>query len=94
MVTRRAKSVNGFRSMHYKRQQGRCYYCRKGMIYGRHRMRSPADKQKLCTLDHKVPLARGGAHTFENTCAACWLCNHRKGTRTDAEFKEKNYGQM
>lgn len=31
------------------------------------------------TIDHVVPLSRGGPHTYENTQAACWACNTRKG---------------
>jgi hypothetical protein len=33
------------------------------------------------TLDHVIPLARGGAHTEENLRVACRSCNSRKGAR-------------
>jgi len=39
-------------------------------------------------LDHVVPLARGGAHSFENTQCACRDCNNVKGDRTPEELDE------
>lgn len=46
--------------------------------------------QKVCaycagpahTVDHVVPVCRGGASDWLNTVAACWKCNNRKGDRT------------
>ena len=35
------------------------------------------------SLDHVVPLAANGAHSRGNTQLAHWLCNVRKGARTD-----------
>lgn len=37
------------------------------------------------TIDHVKPRSRGGAHTWENTVAACSRCNARKSDRTPAE---------
>lgn len=37
-------------------------------------------------LDHRLPWSRGGKHTFENLCVACWRCNLRKGDLTAGEF--------
>lgn len=36
------------------------------------------------SLDHVIPLAKGGHHTFQNTALAHWQCNVRKGDRVDA----------
>lgn len=33
------------------------------------------------TLDHIIPLARGGSHTRENVQLAHWICNIRKGAK-------------
>ena len=47
----------------------------------------PVDKALLYpdpmsrSLDHVVPLAKGGAHTYANTQLAHLLCNQRKGAR-------------
>lgn len=37
------------------------------------------------TLDHVLPLSRGGVTTWLNTVAACARCNARKGNRTPEE---------
>jgi 5-methylcytosine-specific restriction endonuclease McrA len=42
-------------------------------------------KRAATSIDHIVPRSRGGAHTWENTCAACRPCNSRKADRTPAE---------
>lgn len=37
------------------------------------------------SLDHVIPKARGGTHTWENVVACCRRCNIRKGSRLPAE---------
>lgn len=49
---------------------GRCFYCF-----------DTAD-----TMDHRIPLARGGAHLPSNLVPACRSCNSRKHTKTQFEF--------
>lgn len=39
------------------------------------------------TLDHIVPLARGGDHSYANTQCACFRCNVRKGAREDLQME-------
>ena len=56
--------------------RGRCHYC------GR---RCPP--QEL-TLDHIVPLARGGRSTRGNCVPACKECNTRKQTLLPVEWDE------
>ena len=38
------------------------------------------------TIDHIVPLARGGSHVSDNLAAACRLCNQRKQTNSLLRF--------
>lgn len=38
------------------------------------------------TLDHMVPLRRGGTHDVENVVPACLSCNSRKHTKTPLEW--------
>ncbi|MBY0488404.1 MAG: HNH endonuclease [Gemmatimonadaceae bacterium] len=52
----------------------RCVYCA-----------TPLD-QHTATLDHVVPLARGGAHDPGNVVAACGPCNRLKGDLLPFEF--------
>jgi 5-methylcytosine-specific restriction endonuclease McrA len=54
-------------------QEGRCRYCRRQL-------------QRDMQLDHRTPLARGGAHAPSNVCRSCPPCNRRKRTKTEAEF--------
>lgn len=51
-----------------------CAYC--------HERMTPRDK----TLDHVMPVSRGGAHSISNVAIACRSCNSRKRTRTPAEW--------
>ncbi len=42
-------------------------------------------RSRELTLDHVIPLFRGGTHTWENLVSACPRCNHRKGGRNPEE---------
>lgn len=37
---------------------------------------------KHLTLDHLIPVSKGGKHTWDNIVTACEICNNRKGDRT------------
>lgn len=54
-----------------------CHYCQK-FVLPMHR-----------TIDHKIPLSRGGRHDPSNLTMACGRCNSRKRSLTESEFKEK-----
>ena len=53
-----------------KAHQKICYYCRKPFT----------DKLKA-TIDHVIPLNKGGAHDISNLVLACKPCNSKKGDR-------------
>lgn len=57
----------------YVRDGNRCQYC------GRRFSTSEL------SLDHVIPLSRGGATTWENVVCACLTCNVRKGNRLPDE---------
>ncbi len=40
------------------------------------------------TLDHRVPIARGGAFNLENLLPSCFVCNERKGCLTEEEYRQ------
>lgn len=40
----------------------------------------------MLTVDHIVPLSRGGAHALHNFQCLCWPCNRKKGSRMEAEL--------
>jgi len=60
------------------RDQYSCQYCHK---------RFPA---KELTLDHVLPISRGGKTTWDNVVTACKKCNRKKGGRTPKEARMNN----
>ena len=56
--------------------QGKCYYCGASL---------PA---KELTLDHIVPLVRGGTSTRGNCVPACKSCNNKKQSLLPIEWAE------
>lgn len=42
---------------------------------------------RKASIEHVIPLSRGGAHTFENTVLACLECNIGKRDRTVEEWR-------
>ncbi|NEO82795.1 MAG: HNH endonuclease [Spirulina sp. SIO3F2] len=55
-----------------RRDQHTCQYC---------------GAQRQLTLDHVLPRAQGGRHTWDNVVAACAPCNGRKGPRTPEQAR-------
>jgi 5-methylcytosine-specific restriction protein A len=53
--------------------QGKCHYCGERF------------KPSQLTLDHVVPLARGGSSTKDNCVPCCKSCNNEKGLRTPVD---------
>lgn len=74
-VRRRARKKGATIGPAFTRQQvwdrdnGTCHLCKQ-----------PADPSNW-HVEHVVPLARGGAHSFDNCAVSCPPCNRRKGTR-------------
>ena len=52
-----------------------CPYCQEAVL------------PKTMSLDHVIPLARGGAHKIENCQIICDVCNSRKGALSDGEYR-------
>ncbi len=72
-----------------KKNGNRCVYC-------------DCTNQLILTIDHKMPVSRGGKETESNKQIACFICNQLKGSLTDSEFKKylkclyelKNLGKL
>ena len=60
--------------------KGECHYC--------HKKFSPEE----LTMDHVVPLCRGGKSTKGNIVACCKECNSLKKHLTPAEMLLRNFG--
>lgn len=72
----RSASVDGERfTIRYifDRDKGRCHLCRRSVKFSE------------ATMDHIVPLVRGGAHTKANVALACRSCNCAKRDRPMGE---------
>jgi 5-methylcytosine-specific restriction endonuclease McrA len=65
-----------------QRDRYTCIYC--GSRPGDRRSGYAVTRKDL-TIDHILPLSRGGKSTWENTACACRACNQSKGNRTPAE---------
>lgn len=66
----------------FERDDWRCYLCGDPTPC---ELRGSYDP-KAPELDHKIPIARGGQHTLENTGCACRACNIAKGAKDLVEF--------
>jgi 5-methylcytosine-specific restriction endonuclease McrA len=86
---------------HHKLDRASCDNCRpRDCSYLKH-MKTLLEKHKytcvycgikVCravppTIDHKIPLSRGGTNVLDNLTIACRSCNARKGTKTYLEFQ-------
>ena len=56
----------------WRRDKGHCYLCRVKL------------KIWEFTLDHVVPLSKGGAHNYSNVRVCCLPCNLKKGSSVPA----------
>jgi hypothetical protein len=55
---------------------GICHYCEQKF------------EKELLTMDHLIPIGRGGHSTKGNVVVACKDCNSKKQSLTDTEFKK------
>ncbi len=69
----KAKQLKASKWWQWKLKKGQCYYCGKHFT------------AKHLTMDHKVPLAKGGLSSKSNVVVACHKCNTEKGTRTSVD---------
>lgn len=74
----RAKARELRRSAWWKRklEQGRCYYCGRSF------------KPSELTMDHLIPLIRGGKSVKSNLVTACKECNNKKKYLLPIEWEE------
>lgn len=70
---KRYRRVRLSRENIFLRDDHTCQYCAKTFAY------------KDLTLDHVMPVSRGGPKSWKNLVTACHKCNHKKGNRTPKE---------
>lgn len=72
----KARELRKSRWWQQKTSSGLCHYCGKKFIY------------KQLTMDHLVPLARGGRSTRDNLVPSCKTCNTKKKVMLPLEWEE------
>lgn len=72
----RARELRRSRWWQQKISVEKCYYC------------GTQVKPREMTMDHVVPLARGGRSTKDNLVACCKECNTKKRTMLPLEWEE------
>ena len=65
------------RSNIFRRDKHTCQYCCKRFL------------ERDLTLDHIMPVSRGGKKTWENITTACRTCNQKKANKTPKEANLK-----
>lgn len=64
----------------WKRSDKKCFYCGKQMVF------EGIKKHNKMTIEHLVPLSKGGSWSLGNLRAACLECNEKRGNKSIAEF--------
>lgn len=66
----------------YERDKGVCYLCKEECDYDSHTITNGAFivDDKYPTIEHVVPISKGGSHTWDNVKLACFICNTKKGS--------------
>ncbi len=72
----KARDLRKSRWWQQKTAPGLCHYCEKKVSF------------KNLTMDHLVPLARGGRSTKNNLVPACKNCNNKKKSMMPLEWEE------
>lgn len=72
----KAREMRKSRWWQQKTASGRCYYCQQTVPY------------RELTMDHLVPLTRGGRSTRDNLVPSCKSCNNQKKNMLPLEWEE------
>jgi 5-methylcytosine-specific restriction endonuclease McrA len=65
----------------WNRDNWLCCYCRCQLQL------KDNDRPDAATVDHKIPVSRGGTNDMANLASACRECNEGKGNMTLAEWE-------
>jgi 5-methylcytosine-specific restriction endonuclease McrA len=76
---RRTRTVRFSKSNVYLRDSYVCAYCSNTVF------------KKTATIDHVLPISKGGKTSWDNIVTACMPCNSTKSNRTDIKPLYKPY---
>jgi len=82
MVGRRTGAKQRDRVINHYGQD--CFYCGCETVIGNGA--DPDHPPNLFTVDHFIPIAKGGDNTLENLRPACFVCNKMKGDNLPEDF--------
>lgn len=79
------------RELVWKRDEYRCRYCGRTVVPPDYRAAArvnghPQMKSNTATVDHVIPVSRGGQRNMTNLVTACRACNQDKADLTLREF--------
>lgn len=67
--------------------KGQCWYCARIMALPE-ALPLNSHREDMATLDHRVPISRGGTNDYDNFRLCCRKCNGAKADMTEDEFIE------
>lgn len=67
----------------FMRDKGKCHICGNTCDWNDHGTKNNhfVAGKKYPTIDHVIPLSKGGKHSWDNVKLACFSCNSAKGNR-------------
>ena len=71
------------RSKIFGRDNYRCYLCNIKVI--KYKWYQGINKNDMATLDHIIPLSKGGKHSYDNIKTCCFMCNSKKSDKDLAD---------
>jgi hypothetical protein len=71
----------------FERDGWRCQLCGKKVDKRLYKTKGTAMHSSAPSLDHIIPISRGGEHTKANVQCACYLCNCRKGNKVIGQLR-------
>jgi 5-methylcytosine-specific restriction endonuclease McrA len=63
----------------FERDKWRCKACKVKVTD------NTEDHKKMATIDHIVPLSRGGSHSMSNVQTLCFVCNSKKSSKAEGQ---------
>jgi 5-methylcytosine-specific restriction endonuclease McrA len=74
---------NSTRRTIYEQANGQCEICKENLNW-----KQKDNKLRTMSIDHKLPVSKGGNDNRNNLRCLCPSCNHRKGNLIGEELKQ------